>query len=174
VLSPDFTITASPASQSILPAHAANYSITVMPTNATFLYPVTLSASGLPVGVTATFNPSTIASGASSTTATLTLAATAQAGLRELPQHWRRTSTALALTFILLPFAFGRRSRRAARKLSHASRLLMGLLALALLGSVVGCGGTGFFNHGNSIYTITVTATSGPTTHTTNVTLTVQ
>jgi len=174
VLSPDFTIAASPASQAILPDHAADYSITVTPTNATFLYPVTLSVSGLPAGVTATFNPSSIASGASSTTTTLTLAATAQAGLGELPRPWRRTSTALAFTFILLPFAFGKRSRRSARKLSRSSRIFIALLALAVLGSLAGCGDAGFFNHANRTYTITVTATSGPNTHTTNVALSVQ
>jgi hypothetical protein len=128
----------------------------------------------LPAGVTATFNPSSIAAGASSTTITLTLAATAQAGLREWPQPWKRCSGTLALSLILLPLAFGRRGRRAARKLSCASRLLLGLFALALLGSLAGCGSAGFFSHTNKTYAVTVTAVSGPSTHTANVTLTVQ
>ena len=48
VISPDFTVAPSPAAQSVLPSASVNYTITLTPMNPTFVYPVSLSASGLP------------------------------------------------------------------------------------------------------------------------------
>jgi hypothetical protein len=70
--------------------------------------------------------------------------------------------------------AFGRRARKAAARLSQTGRMLIALLALVVLGTLSGCGGGGFFNHPAQTYTVTVKAVSGPYTHTTDVTLTVQ
>jgi len=170
VLSPDFAVTSTPASQNVLPSQAVNYTITVTPTNATFVYPVSLSASGLPSGVTASFNPSSIAAGSAATSATLTLTASATAASPAKPLPWG-AGGASALALLLLPFAAGKRTRRTARRLS---RVLLVLLALGAVGVISGCGAGGFFSHATGSYTVTVTATSGSTTHTTNVTLTVQ
>jgi len=172
VLSPDFTIAASaPSSQSVLPLQSVNYSLSVTPVNPTFVYPVTFTASGLPPGVTASFNPSTIAAGAGASSTTLTLTAGSQALM-----HKNRApfgipgSTALALLILV----FSKRARRAASRLSRASRLLIALLALAAMSTLSACGGGGFFSHSTQAYTVTVTATSGPNTHTTSVNVTVQ
>lgn len=73
---PDFTLSASPASVSVRRASSATSTITVNPVNG-FNGTVSLSASGLPNGVTATFNPS---STTSSSTLTLTAASTASTG----------------------------------------------------------------------------------------------
>lgn len=174
VLSPEFTVGASPASQSVLPSQAVSYSITVTPTNSTFVYPVTLSVSGLPSGVTASLNPSSIATGSAATTSTLTLTASASAELHHLPNPWSRVGRSAALAFILLPLAFGRRARTTARRLSRTSQALVLLVGLAILGSVTGCGAGGFYSHAKNAYTVTITAVSGPNTHSTSVTLTVQ
>jgi len=48
------------------------------------------------------------------------------------------------------------------------------LLALATASALVSCGGGGFFSHATQTYTVTITAVSGPDTHTTNVALTMQ
>lgn len=170
VLSPDFAVSSTPSSQSVLPSQAVNYSITVTPTNATFVYPVSLSVSGLPSGVTGTFNPSSIAAGSGATTTTLTLTASASAAAPVKGMPWG-AGGASALALLLLPFATNKRTRRAARRLS---RVLLVLLALGAVGVLSGCGAGGFFGHQNGSYTVTVTAVSGSTTHTTNVTLTVQ
>lgn len=174
VLSPDFGVSATPATQSVLPTQSANYVITVTPTNATFVYPVTLSASGLPNGVTATFTPSsTIASGAAASTVQLTLSAAGSARMeRQSPLRRGGPFTALALLF--LPFAFNRRFRRSCARLSSRARLLAALFALAVLTTLSGCGGGGFFEKTTQSYNVTVTAVGGPDTHTATVALTVQ
>lgn len=170
VLSPDFTISATPPSQSVLPSQAATYSVSLTPTNATFVYPVSLSVSGLPEGVTATFNPASVAAGAGATTTTLTLTASANAQLQHRALPWS-AGGASALALFLLPFATGKRTRRTARRLS---RLFVVLLALGVIGVLSGCGAGGYFAHTTTSYPVTITAVSGATTHTTNVTLTVQ
>lgn len=172
-LSPDFTIAATPASQTILPSQSADYTLTLTPANSTFVYPVSLSASGLPAGVTANFSPASVATGSGATTVKMTLSAGAQA---RLDQHLRplgRWSAASALA-LLLPFVFWRRARKTASLLSHAARLLLLMLAVAAIGSIAGCGGGGFFSHTTTSTTVTVTAVCGPDTHTASVTLTVQ
>jgi hypothetical protein len=173
-LSPDFGIAASPAAQTVLPAQSVNYTITLTPVNPTFVYPVSLSASGLPPGVTATFAPSSIAAGAGTSTTVLTLSASSLAELQKGRQPFGGLGSSVALALLLLPFLFGKRARKAAARLSCAGRLLIALLALAAVGAIAGCGGGGFFGHTTQSYTVTVTAVSGPNTHTTNVTLTVQ
>ena len=75
---------------------------------------------------------------------------------------------------LMLPLAFNRSFRRRAAKLSRAGKWLMALLALAAASTLTACGGGGFFSHGTQSYTVTVTAVSGPDTHTATVTLTVQ
>ncbi|WP_263350557.1 Ig-like domain repeat protein [Acidicapsa acidisoli] len=174
VISPDFTVAPSPAAQTLLPSASANYTITLTPTNPTFIYPVSLSASGLPAGVTATFAPASIPAGAAASTSTMTLSASNLAYQRNKTPSLGGMATRAALALLLLPMAFGRRARRAAARLSRAGRMLIALLALVALGAMSGCGGGGFFSHATQTYTVTVTAVSGPNTHTTDVTLTVQ
>jgi hypothetical protein len=64
---PSFTLSATPASQSVSAGSSATYSVTVTPANA-FTGSVAFTASGLPAGVTAAFSPA-----ASPTGSTLTL-----------------------------------------------------------------------------------------------------
>src|SRR6185437_14646474 len=71
---PRFTLSASPASRSLTAGGATTYTVTVAPF-AGFAGPVTLSASGLPSGVTAAFTPSIVTT---SGTATMTLSAASQ------------------------------------------------------------------------------------------------
>jgi hypothetical protein len=63
---PDFTISATPASQTVRRGNSTTYTVTVGAVNG-FTGTVTLSASGLPNRATATFNPSSIAGSGSST-----------------------------------------------------------------------------------------------------------
>lgn len=170
VLSPDFTVGATPATQSVLPSQSVNYTIALTPTNSTFVYPVSLSVSGLPSGVTGSFNPASIAAGTGATSTVLTLTASASAAARGNPLSWG-VGGASALAFLLLPLATSKRKRATARRLS---RLLIVLLTLGVVSALSGCGAGGFFSHARGSYTVTITAASGANTHTTNVTLTVQ
>lgn len=71
---PDFSLSASPSSLSVVQGTSGTSTITVNPVNG-FTGSVSLSASGLPAGVTATFNPSST-TGTSSLTLTASNTAT--------------------------------------------------------------------------------------------------
>jgi hypothetical protein len=174
VLSPDFGITASPANQTVLPTSTANYSIVLTPVNPTFVYPVSFSATGLPAGVTATFAPTSLPVGAGVSTVVMTLNTTNQVELRQRNRPFAGMTSYPALALLMLPLVFSRRVRNTARRLSKASRMPMALIALAVLSTLAGCGGGGFFSHSTQTITVTVNAVSGPETHSTNVTLIVQ
>jgi len=73
---PDFTLSANPNAVSIAQGNTGTSTITVVPQNG-FTGSVTLSASGLPSGVTAAFNPNPTTS---SSTLTFTVGATAATG----------------------------------------------------------------------------------------------
>ena len=162
-------------SVTVLPGGTAVFTFVVSPINAaTFPTAVTLSASGLPLGATATFSPATLAAGSGTTTVTLTIQIP-QTGAALQPTHdLGRGLAPFALALLLLPFAG--RLRRAGRRLSRAVSLLLLLSAgLATAAGLSGCGtSSGFFGQQQTIYTVTVTGTSGVLSHSTTVTLTVE
>ncbi len=59
---PDFSVTASPASQSVTQGNGTSYTVTVTPSGG-FTGTVSLTLSGLPAGATGTFNPASLPSG---------------------------------------------------------------------------------------------------------------
>jgi hypothetical protein len=65
--SPDFTLTATPNSQTVVPGGSTTYTATVSPLNG-FTGTVSLSVSGCPTGATCTFNPTSITGGSGSST----------------------------------------------------------------------------------------------------------
>jgi hypothetical protein len=73
---PDFRLSVSPASRTIVQGLSTTYDVTVTPLNG-FTGSVTLSASGLPTGATASFQPASFnVSGASPQTSVLTVSTT--------------------------------------------------------------------------------------------------
>jgi hypothetical protein len=66
---PDYSVTASPASQSVTQGNSTTYTATVTPTGG-FTGTVALSVSGLPAGATGSFNPASLTSGNSTLTVT--------------------------------------------------------------------------------------------------------
>jgi hypothetical protein len=165
---PDFTIAATPASQTIAAGASTTFTVTLSAINGTFNNVITLSASGLPTGATGAFQPATINPGNSkgTSTFTVTLAPVQQASTHG--SSWPLATPALALLF-LLPF---RRWRKAWR-----GKLLLLVAAIVSLAGVVNltaCGG-GFLLGGLSQnYTITITGAGGNDTHSTTVQLTVK
>lgn len=79
---PDFSIAASPASQTVTRGSSTTYTVTVGALNG-FTGTVSLSVSGLPSRATASFNPSSIA-GSGSSTLTITTASKTPAGTKTL------------------------------------------------------------------------------------------
>ena len=169
----DFNLTLatdSAAAATVSPGGAANYSLTVSPTDSTTLpAAVTFTATGLPTGATATFTSGTVVAGASATNVTLTINVPAGLAAVQVDRHGFGLATLLA-GVILLPF--GGRLRR----LSGKAGLLACLLLLASAGGTMGCKGIPASATGTTpkTYTVTVTATSGTVSHSTTVNLTVK
>ncbi|MGB0065007.1 MAG: IPT/TIG domain-containing protein, partial [Terracidiphilus sp.] len=141
--------------------------ITVTPQNG-FTGTITFACSGLPVGASCVFNPTTITPPATTST---TLTVTAQT----LTSSLRRISNPIlpGITFALSVCLFGWRRRRGLQLLMLAGICLAGLTLLS------GCGG-GSSNctgnncgGGNQTSTVTVTATSGSIVQATTFSLTV-
>ena len=162
----DFSVAATPPSQSVEPGASATYPITVADVGSSFTSAVTLSVSGLPPGATGTFNPASVTPGSESGTSTLTVTTAAVAGLVR-PHLWPMATPVLALIF-MLPF---RRWRRAWR--GKLLLLVAALVSLAGAASTMGCGG-GFGLKTSQTYTLTITGTGGTDTHSTTVQLTVE
>ena len=66
----DFSVSATPASQNVLPGGSTSYTVTVTPGTG-FTGTVAFSASGVPSGATVTFNPGSLGGGSGSTTMTV-------------------------------------------------------------------------------------------------------
>jgi len=183
----DFTLSVPTGSLSVPPGQTAMFTIMT----GSFPGPVTFTASGLPPGAVAMFNPNPVVPPATSTVLTITTTAAAAAPLRPIaprgpnfpapsPRSVTIWLTALALATILAALGFANIAR------GKTLRRLVPVAALTLLivtaGYVAGCAG-GFPELESSsggvvtpagTYTITVIATSGTDMHTTTVTLIVQ
>src|SRR5204862_6171062 len=72
---PDFSVSASPASQTVVQGNPASYTVTVTPSGG-FASTVNLSATGLPSGVTATFTPSSFPNGSGTSRLSITTSTT--------------------------------------------------------------------------------------------------
>jgi parallel beta-helix repeat protein len=72
---PDFSISASPASASVTPGNGANYTVTITGTNG-FNGSIGLTIGGLPTGATANFNPSSVTGSGTSTLSVSTSSST--------------------------------------------------------------------------------------------------
>lgn len=69
---PYYTLSVAPAEQTIIPGLTGRYTVTITPCKA-YAGPVTMSASDLPAGVTAKFEPAVAAVNGTPVTSTLTL-----------------------------------------------------------------------------------------------------
>lgn len=198
VPAPDFSLTPSPASQTVVQGNPTSYTLTVNPTNG-FTGQATFTVSGLPTGATGTFSPNP--SGTSSTLS-VTTATTTPAGSYTLTVNG--TSGTLAhtttVTLVVNPASdFTVAGSPASQTVTQGGSTTYGLTITGSNGfsgqvtlSVSGLpsGATGTFNPNPSgtsstlsvttatttpagSYTLTVTGTSGTLTHTTTVTLVV-
>ena len=174
----DFSVTAnSPTTATIEPGLAATFTFMVSPVSPATTFPaaITLTASGLPKGATATFSPTSIASGAGSTTVTLTVITpiTTLSHNQSPVQGARWPLVAVALLLLPLAGRFRHTGRRLSRMLSLMLLVAAGLTAA---GALNGCGGvsSGYFGQAPVTSSITVTGTSGSLNHTASVSLTVE
>jgi len=165
-----FTVSSTTTAQTIQPGGFAQYAITVTAQNGTFSSAVTLAASGLPAGATATFSPASVTPGNSSASSTLTIQ-TAETTAASTPKNSRWPLGAPVLALACLFFLPDRRSRR---------RITLGLWLLASMGAfaaLTACGGgfgMGTAKSAAMNYSITVIGTSGSVQQSTTVQLTVE
>jgi hypothetical protein len=175
----DFSFSMQNASFTVIPGRAALYTFTVNPVGPATTFPagISFSVSGLPAGATAVFSPTGTATGAGTTTVTLTI----QTLLGNTVVGKMNTGNTLAsrlapfsLALLLLPFVG--RLRKAGRRFGRMLPVLLLLLAgMAAMAGMSGCNSTiGFFGQAQQSYTVGVTGTSGTLSHTSNVTLTVE
>jgi endoglucanase len=197
----DYTVGASPATLSVVRGAAGSTSVAINRTN--FTGAVTLSASGLPSGVTVAFNPAAATTG-NSVTATFTASSAATLGAATVTltatsgSLSRSTSVALTVTgTVPSDFTLGSASAvSVARGAAGATTVAINRTnftgAVSFAASGLPSGVTATFNPstattGNSVTatfsasstatlgaaTVTLTATSGSVTRTTTVSLTV-
>ncbi len=173
----DFTTSSTTPPQTVAAGGSAQYVISVQPSNGSFTGVVTLSATGLPPGATASFQPASLTPGSSGGTSNMTIQTAAQLTTNAMPQHWPFLPPGIAATLVG-PLFFWRRFKDG--KLYTARHLLLGAFVFALLsactGFMTGCN-AGFALPSTSApttYTITVTGTSGTDSHSTTVSLILQ
>jgi sugar lactone lactonase YvrE len=168
-----YAVTGPATPTSVAPGGAATIDIAVPPLGGSFNNVVTLSATGLPPGATATFNPPTVTPGSAGEPTVLTVqlaAVTASLPARSIPTRRRGLPVApFSLALVMFGTVLGR--KRISRTLA-LSLALAGLGVTSLL--LTSCGG-GFSNTPPATdYTITVTGTSGTFQASTTVTLVVE
>lgn len=83
VAAPNFSLSAGPASRLIKPGQSGSYSVNLSSVGS-FANAVSLSVSGLPGGVTASFSPTSVANGSGSSTMTVTVGSGTAEGLYTL------------------------------------------------------------------------------------------
>ena len=169
-VTPDFTIAATPATQTVAAGDTADYTVNVTPTGG-FDSAVALAASGLPPGATVTFTPASVTPGSGTVSSTMAIhiasLTTVSENMPGSSNGWRFAAPALAAIFFFMPMRRLRKWRGILCVLLFSPALLIGS----------GCGGG--FGFGTppktgTTYTVTITGTSGSLTHSTTVQITVQ
>jgi hypothetical protein len=164
----DFTV--APAGSGNVSAAAttvASFPIVITPIGTgTLAGAITFKVDGLSLGSTATFSPSTVAAGSGTTTVVMNVQLPGKAALEPHVGPFSRGGLPLLLSMILLPFSLGNRARR------WKNLAVLALVALSLAVGLNGCGGGGSLKPNS--YSLTVTAGSGPLSHTANLNLTVK
>lgn len=173
---PDFTIDATPKTLTIPAGQPASFTVTAGGVNG-FNAAINLSCSGEPAGTSCKFSPASL-SPASGATATSMLAITTNSN-----PYTPQSVMKFAGLFITFPITLmgvllagsARRDDRRKRLARFASTLGLIVVATGLL-ALAGCGGYGGGSNGTprGTSTVVITGTSGSTTHSASVTLTVQ
>lgn len=181
----DFSVTGQAAQVPVTAGQSGTFTISTGTVGGAFPGAVTLAATGLPTGASASFNPAAVSAG-TSTTMTVTTTARGSAQITAppfspnvpMPLVWVITLAMLfAIVTTLATTSIAKFGRHTARRLIPISVLALLLISV---GYISGCSGGGFPKVGSptgtpsGTYTITVTGTSGVVQHSTTVTLVVQ
>jgi Domain of unknown function (DUF1929)/Glyoxal oxidase N-terminus len=197
---PDFSVTATPSSQTVLPGTGTSYSVNVTPSNG-FSGNVTFSVTGLPSGATASFSPSSV-TGSGTSTLSVSTSSSTPVGSYALTitatsgnlTHSAQVTLAVA-DFSMTASPSSRTVSRNSKTTYAVTVTALGPFSAAIKFSVTGLpartsasfsptsvAGSGSTTLTISIkpraaigtYPLTITATGGSTTHSTNVSLVIQ
>ncbi|HKO17383.1 MAG TPA: putative Ig domain-containing protein, partial [Acidobacteriaceae bacterium] len=160
----NFTIAATPDSQSGMAGQSFSFQLQIRPTGVTYPDVVRFAATALPKQATVSFSPSELAANAGPQVVTMTIS-TSGVGVALLSH---RSSGPLLFSVLLLPLAGIRRVRQHAGRIRGAiCLLLLALGAAAATTALTGCGSTTV----PGSYNVVVTATSGTVQQSTTVRL---
>jgi len=149
--------------KTVVPGGAVTYNFPLSPlVTPTFLYVVHLTATGLPPGATYTFSPASIPAGSGPIPVAFTVQTAAPTAMLGRPAKAAPPWFALAFV-LLLPLAGVRSFRARLRAMPRTGVLaLVATLGLGAALGLGGCGSGGFLGtpKGQTVFTITITATS--------------
>ena len=166
---PTFTVTAPQTPVTVSPGDSARVTVTVSPVGGSYSGVVTMSASGLPSGTTASFNPATVIPGSTGQSTVMTIQSASQTS--SLPA--RRESPLLLAS---ISFAVGLSLIGTKRKPVRKRLFLLVVFALFAGGTLTmtACQGLGSAKPQGRTYAITVSGSNGMLRSSTTVTLVVQ
>ena len=172
---PDFTISATPATDTVKAGHTGSFTLVLTPVNQPFTGAITFMAAGLPVKSNFAVSPTSVTPGANPAMTEAVVYTTAGDPYTGENFSLKAGPLAAILPGLWLVFGLGFRKRWA--KQPRGARALLILVALASSLVAYGCAGSaGNFQLLGTTpgqYAITVTGTSGTIQHSTTVTLTV-
>ncbi len=163
----DFTLTVTGSSGANVPGGGtATYTLMITPVGGpTMPAGISLSASQIPLGATATFSPATVTANSAASSVTMQVKMPGSAALEPARGLFGGRGIPVALGLVLLPFA--RRLRKRGRR--WCMLVLLAVSVTVLAAGVSGCGSPRPVS-----YPMTVTAASGSLSHSAAVELTVQ
>jgi hypothetical protein len=158
---PDFSVSATPAVQSVAAGGGVTFTVTVASLNGNFAEPVLLEASGLPPGATATFSPASVTPGPKSGTTTMVIQTVERDAAILEPAPSGPSAAPLLALLLGLPFGVPRRTRL---------RITCWTAIIAAAGMLQGCESGSALPLTETVasqatYTVTVTGASGSTQH---------
>lgn len=170
---PDYQISIPSGSATIAAGQSAAYNISITPQGG-FNGTISFACSGLPAQSSCSFNPATLTPSGSATSTTLTIATTSRTTASARTVNGPAMAALTGIGFLGIVF-LGVPTRRR-RSLRLAGMLL---LAFGMVIGIASCGGgskppTTVSGTPPGTFSVTVTATSGTTTHSSVITLTVQ
>lgn len=171
IIASTFALTASPTSKTLYTGEAADFTLTVTPGTG-FTLDVALVCSGAPANTTCTLTPSTVTGGSGTAKMVIQTTAPQQTTTASNLSHGRGWPLLAGVLLLFIP-----------RRLRRRGKWLLGILVLAAvasMGAISGCGGSGTLTGGTpaGTYTISVVGTANDgtlvITQTANVTLNVE
>jgi hypothetical protein len=171
---PDYSVNIPNGSATIPAGQTATYNISVTPQGG-FAGTIGFACSGLPAASSCAFNPATLTPNGSAASTTLTISTTARSVASARPLNGTTLAALASFGFLGIVFLGGAsRRKRSVRAICSLLMLAMTVLAIA------SCGGGSppppppITGTPAGTFSVTVSATSGATTHTSVITLVVQ